>query len=79
MSSLKRIVILLSMLVLVLAILAFVLENQQLVSLSFLGFSGPQLPMSLVVVITLLVGMIAGPVMGLFFGRSGLLRRKRLT
>ncbi|WP_456023029.1 lipopolysaccharide assembly protein LapA domain-containing protein [Pseudomonas protegens] len=70
MRNLKRILIGVFILLLVLVILAFVLENQQSVSLLFLGLSGPQLPISLIVVLALLVGMLIGPVLGWFLGRS---------
>jgi len=63
MRNLKRIFVGVFILLLVLAVLAFVLENQQSVSLLFLGLSGPQLPVSLIVVLALLVGMLMGPVL----------------
>jgi uncharacterized integral membrane protein len=66
-------------LLLVLVILAFVLENQQPISLMFLGLAGPQLPVSLVVVIALLAGMLVGPILGWFLGRSSRAARKRLV
>jgi|LNAP01.1.fsa_nt_gb uncharacterized integral membrane protein len=40
--------------------LLFVLENQQLVAVSFLGFSSPQLQLSIFGVVSFLVGMIVG-------------------
>lgn len=79
MRNLKRILIGVFILLLVLAILAFVLENQQSVSLLFLGWAGPELPVSLVVVLALLLGMIVGPILGLFLGRSSKAARKRLV
>ncbi|PMZ88104.1 DUF1049 domain-containing protein, partial [Pseudomonas sp. FW215-T2] len=42
------------------ACLLFVLENQQLVVVSFLGFSLPQLQISMFGVASFLVGMIFG-------------------
>jgi uncharacterized integral membrane protein len=63
----------------VLVVLAFVLENQQSVSLLFLGFSGPQLPVSVVAVLALLMGMLIGPVLGWFLGRTSRAARKRLV
>lgn len=68
MRNLKRILLGVFILLLILVILAFVLENQQSVSLLFLGLSGPQLPISLIVVLALLVGMLIGPVLGWFWG-----------
>ncbi|MBX9404211.1 LapA family protein [Pseudomonas baetica] len=79
MRNLKRILLGVFILLLVLAILAFVLENQQSVSLLFLGWAGPELPVSLVVMLALLLGMIFGPILGLFLGRSSRAARKRLV
>jgi uncharacterized integral membrane protein len=41
--------------------LIFVMENQQPSTLSFFGMSTPSLPVSLYVAISLLVGMVIGP------------------
>lgn len=79
MRNLKRILLSVFILLLVLVILAFVLENQQPISLMFLGLAGPQLPVSLVVVIALLAGMLVGPILGWFLGRSSRAARKRLV
>ena len=79
MRNLKRILLGVFFLLMVLIVLAFVLENQQSVSLLFLGFSGPQLPVSVVVVLALLIGMLIGPVLGWFLGRSSRVARKRLV
>ncbi|CAI8738406.1 lipopolysaccharide assembly protein LapA domain-containing protein [Pseudomonas zeae] len=79
MRNLKRILLGVFLLLMVLIVLAFVLENQQSVSLLFLGFSGPQLPVSLVAVLALLIGMLIGPVLGWFLGRSSRAARKRLV
>ncbi|UQS13047.1 lipopolysaccharide assembly protein LapA domain-containing protein [Pseudomonas sp. HS6] len=79
MRNLKRMLLGVFILLLVLVILAFVLENQQSVSLLFLGWSGPAIPVSLVVVVPLLVGMFIGPILGWFLGRSSRAVRKRLV
>ena len=79
MRNLKRILLGVFLLLMVLIVLAFVLENQQSVSLLFLGFSGPQLPVSLVAVLALLIGMLIDPVLGWFLGRSSRAARKRLV
>ena len=79
MRNLKRVLLGVFILLLVLVILAFVLENQQSVSLLFMGFSGPQLPVSVVAVLALLIGMMIGPVLGWFLGRSSRAARKRLV
>jgi putative membrane protein len=79
MRNLKRVLLGVFVLLLVLVILAFVLENQQSISLMFLGLAGPQLPVSVVVVLALLAGMLIGPVLGWFLGRSSRAARKRLV
>jgi putative membrane protein len=79
MHNLKRILLAVFILLLVLAILAFVLENQQSVTLLFLGWAGPQLPVSLITVLALLVGMVIGPVLGWIIGRTFRASRKRLV
>ncbi|MED7667602.1 Protein of unknown function [Pseudomonas sp. B10] len=79
MRNLKRILLGVFLLLMVLVVLAFVLENQQSVSLLFLGFSGPQLPVSVVAVLALLIGMLIGPILGWFLGRSSRAARKRLV
>ncbi|MBS4076866.1 MULTISPECIES: lipopolysaccharide assembly protein LapA domain-containing protein [Pseudomonas] len=79
MRNLKRMLLGVFILMLALIILAFILENQQSVALLFFGWSGPQLPVSLVVVVALLAGMLIGPVLGWFLGRSSRSARKRLV
>jgi uncharacterized integral membrane protein len=79
MRNLKRIVLAVFILLLVLAILAFVLENQQSVSLLFLGWAGPQLPVSLVMVLALLIGMVIGPIISWLLGRITRASRRRLV
>lgn len=79
MRNLKRILLGVFLLLMVLVVLAFVLENQQSVSLLFLGFAGPQLPVSVVAVLALLIGMLIGPILGWFLGRSSRGARKRLV
>ncbi|NMX64231.1 LapA family protein [Pseudomonas sp. WS 5111] len=71
MRGVKRVALVLIVLIAALAILAFVLENQQDVSLAFLGWSTPQLPVSVFVTLALIVGMLVGPLLSL------LMRRKR--
>ncbi|RON53545.1 LapA family protein [Pseudomonas frederiksbergensis] len=79
MRNLKRVLLGVVILLLVLSVLAFVLENQQSVSLLFLGWAGPQLPVSVVMVLALLIGMLVGPILGWFLGRSSRGSRKRLV
>lgn len=79
MRNFKRILLAVFILLLVLAILAFVLENQQSVSLLFLGWAGPQLPVSLVIVLALLIGMVIGPIISWLLGRVTRASRRRLV
>lgn len=67
MRGVKRFVVVLVVVLAALAVLAFVLENQQGVALSFLGWSTAQMPVAVFVVVALIVGMLIGPVLGLFF------------
>ncbi|MCW8276797.1 DUF1049 domain-containing protein [Pseudomonas sp. PCH199] len=76
MSRLKRGLLVLVVFLSALIVFAFVLENQQSVSLLFLGLTGPQLPVSIVVVAALLTGMIIGPVIRWLFGNVARMRRK---
>ncbi|AVX90396.1 MULTISPECIES: LapA family protein [Pseudomonas] len=75
----QRLVIAIFVLLLLFAVLTFVLENQQSVSLLFLGWSGPQLPVSVVIVFAMLAGMLIGPVLGWFLGYRSRASRKRLA
>jgi uncharacterized integral membrane protein len=61
-------------------ILVFILENQQTVGLAFLGFTLPQLSVSMLLVAALLLGLFFGPVVGLLLGwrnRYALRRKTR--
>ncbi|MBM3111572.1 lipopolysaccharide assembly protein LapA domain-containing protein [Pseudomonas arcuscaelestis] len=64
MRNFKRLLFVLFFLVVVLGVLFFVLENQQPVVLVFLGWSLPQLPVSIFVLLALLVGLLVGPILG---------------
>ncbi|UHG99690.1 LapA family protein [Pseudomonas sp. 7-41] len=71
MRGVKRVVVVLATLIVVLVVLAFVLENQQGVSLTFLGLATGQMPVSVFVVVSLIVGMLVGPLLGVLFGNRG--------
>ena len=64
MRGIKRVAVVLTVLVVALVVLAFVLENQQGVALSFLGLATAQMPVSVFVVVALIAGMLIGPVLG---------------
>lgn len=70
MRGVKRVVLVLAVLIVALVVLAFVLENQQDVTISFLTWATPQLPVSLFVVGALIVGMVIGPALGLLSQRK---------
>ncbi|MBD8094287.1 LapA family protein [Pseudomonas fluorescens] len=70
MRGVKRVVLVLSVLIVALVVLGFVLENQQAVSVSFLGWASVPLPVSVFVVLALLIGMLIGPVFAVLFRRK---------
>ncbi|UWF47689.1 LapA family protein [Pseudomonas sp. N3-W] len=78
MRNLKRILISILILLLLLGVLAFVLENQQSISLLFFGWAGPQLPVSMLIILALLIGMLIGPLLAWAFRRVRKVSRKHL-
>ena len=66
-----RVVIVLLMLVVMLGVLVFFLENQQVVTLSFLGWNTVDLPVALPLTVALLVGMLISPSLGLLIRLVG--------
>ncbi len=64
----KRLVLVALGLLVAAVIVLFVLENNQPVGLLFLGWSAPQLPVSVFVLVALLMGMIIGPLLTWFNG-----------
>lgn len=66
----KRFALVAVILFFTLTVVAFVLENQQGVVFSFLGWSTPELPASVIAVLALVVGMLIGFVPGLIVGRK---------
>ena len=77
MRGVKRVVLVIVLFVVILAILAFVLENQQGAVLSFFGWTTLQLPVSVLMVLSLIVGLVAGPVFRLLLWRNSSLRKVR--
>ncbi|AZP73113.1 LapA family protein [Pseudomonas poae] len=75
MFELKRILLVLVYLILALMVLIFVLENQQLVTLSIFGRALLEAPVSLFIVIAMIAGLVVGPFLGVM-GRH-LASRKR--
>lgn len=66
----KRTLLAIILLVMLLGVLAFVLENQQALSLSFIGWATPQVPVSVFITIALIVGLLFGPLLGFVFQRK---------
>ncbi len=55
---------------LALVILVFVLENQEILALSFFGWSTAEVPVSVILVLTLIAGMIVGAALGWLLSRK---------
>ena len=64
MRGVKRVALVMVVLLVAFVVLAFVLENQQSVSLSLLGQASGQFPVSVFVVLALVAGMLIGPLLG---------------
>lgn len=69
MSSLKKAVLVLCLLGCSVAVLIFMLENQQPTRLSFFGMTTPMLPIAIFIAVFLLAGMLLGPLLALAFRR----------
>lgn len=77
MTSAKRVTALTLIVLLVALVVVFILENDQPAALTFLGWSTPQLPLAIYVVLALLFGWGAGPVMSLIVSKGVRRRGKR--
>jgi uncharacterized integral membrane protein len=77
--NLKKLLLVLIFLAVAAVVLVFVLENQQAVALSALGWSTPSLPVSVFVLAGVLAGMLIGPLFGWYIALSSKRRwRKQL-
>lgn len=70
MNSFKKAVLGLCLLALFVAVLIFMLENQQVISISFLGMTTQPLPVAVFVAIFLLGGILLGPLLAMVFKRK---------
>lgn len=75
MRNIKRLLLIVIVLAVAAATLLFVLENQQSTALTFLGWSGPSLPVSVFVLVALLLGLAVGPLLGWYVALRGKRRR----
>ncbi len=79
MHNLKKLLLVLIFLAVAAAVLIFVLENQQAVTLTALGWSSPSLPVSVFVLAGVLAGMVLGPLFGWYIAATSKYRwRKQL-
>ena len=79
MHNLKRVLLALIILVVAAVVLLFVLENQQSVALVLFGWAAPALPLSVVVLVTLVGGLLIGPLMGVYIGLRAKNRARRIS
>ncbi|WP_434557976.1 DUF1049 domain-containing protein [Pseudomonas sp. Z5-35] len=66
MRGFKRVAFFVAALLVALTIILFVIENTQPVSLAFAGWSAPQLPVSVLILLALLAGLVIGPSLAWF-------------
>ncbi|MCG6574665.1 DUF1049 domain-containing protein [Pseudomonas sp. AF32] len=66
MRNFRRLAFVVAALFVALAIILFVLENNQPATLLFLGWPAPELPVSVCVLLALLAGMMLGPLLTWF-------------
>ena len=69
MRGLGRFVLILTVLIILFSVGEFVLENQQRVVLSFLGWGTLPLPVSVFIILSLIMGMFIGPLLGVLVGK----------
>ncbi|MGH8380604.1 LapA family protein [Pseudomonas sp.] len=79
MRNVKRLLLTLLLLGLAGLTLFFVLENQQAVSLVLFGWSSPALPLSVVVLIAVIAGLLVGPLLGICMGLRAKSRVRRMA
>lgn len=66
MRTLKRALGALFILLLVVVVVLFVLENQAAVTLSLFGWAAPAVPAAVLMLAALIVGLAVGPLLGVF-------------
>lgn len=76
MGKLRKLILVITLLVVGIICLVFVLQNQQTVVLNFFTWSSPDVPVSVFILCGILLGMLIGP---LLFGVRRRLRLRRKT
>lgn len=79
MRNLKRVLLALVVLSIAAVVLLFVLENQQSVALVLFGWALPALPLSVVVLVALVSGLLVGPLMGVYIGMRAKRQVRRIS
>lgn len=79
MRNLKRVLLALVVLSIAAVVLLFVLENQQSVALVLFGWALPALPLSVVVLVALVGGLLVGPLMGVYVGMRAKRQVRRIS
>jgi len=69
MRGVKRVALVLIVLLVALGVVAFVLESRQKIALSFLGWSSIEMPVAVIVVLSLIGGLAFGPLLAWAFKR----------
>ncbi|MHC8355025.1 lipopolysaccharide assembly protein LapA domain-containing protein [Pseudomonas sp. LB3P81] len=77
MRRLKHLALLFIALLVILTIVVFMLENQQSVIVTLFGWSSAQVSVSICLVVSLLLGMIVGPILGMVFRYARIVSTKR--
>ncbi|QBF27930.1 DUF1049 domain-containing protein [Pseudomonas tructae] len=72
MRNFKRLFLVVFLLLLMAVVMVFVLENQLAAQLQFLGWTLPQLPVSVYLLLALCVGLVVGPLLTVFSRRGPL-------
>lgn len=76
MHKVRKLLLVALVLVVLVAAVVFVLENQQPVNIVVLGYTGPQLPVAVLIIVAFLAGMVLGPVLAAL---ASLRRRRKVV
>lgn len=76
MHKVKKLLLVALVLLVLVAGVVFMLENQQPVNIVVLGYTGPQLPVAVLIIAAFLAGMVVGPVLAAV---ASLRRRRKVV